>query len=298
MQRLVYILVYPLVWFVSILPFPVLYFLSDCIYVLLYHIVGYRKKVVKNNIRLVFPEKSEKEVSKIATEFFSHLCDITLESIKSLSISEKQLIKRYQFTNPETINKLEATGQNIIVICAHYANWEWIFVLEKYLTTHRGLGVYKRLANKYFDGLVRKIRAKYNTEMITTKETIKKLLMAKKMGDLTITGFIADQSPKVNKATQWQDFMGINVPVHIGTELIAKKTDSAVVLYKTKKVKRGHYESTFIPLTTTPKEYPNYQITKLFLEMVEEQIKEAPQYYLWSHKRWKHRNKSPNLIQK
>lgn len=292
MQRLIYILVYPLLWAISILPFRLLYFLSDCNYFLLYYIIGYRKKTVRSNLALVFPDKPLKERHEIEKKFFKHLCDITLESIKSMTISEEELKKRYVFTNVEEIHKVEAQNKSIILMCAHYASWEWVFILERYIN-HKGYAVYKRLANKYFDALVKRIRAKYNTQLVTTKETVEMLMKAKKEGQLTINGFLSDQSPKYQKAFYWQNFMGIHVPVHTGAEMIAKKLDMAVVFFAVKKIKRGYYETSFQTLTTSPKDYKDYEITDLFLTLVEKQIKEEPAYYLWSHKRWKHKDKSP-----
>lgn len=292
MQRLIYILVYPLLWAISILPFRLLYFLSDCNYFLLYYIIGYRKKTVRSNLALVFPDKPLKERREIEKKFFKHLCDITLESIKSMTISEEELKKRYVFTNVEEIHKVEAQNKSIILMCAHYASWEWVFILERYIN-HKGYAVYKRLANKYFDALVKRIRAKYNTQLVTTKETVEMLMKAKKEGQLTINGFLSDQSPKYQKAFYWQNFMGIHVPVHTGAEMIAKKLDMAVVFFAVKKIKRGYYETSFQTLTTSPKDYKDYEITDLFLTLVEKQIKKEPAYYLWSHKRWKHKDKSP-----
>lgn len=297
MQRLIYITVYPILWLISILPFPILYFLSDTIYILFYYIIGYRKKTVRYNLSITFPEKSVKERRAIEKKFFKHLCDITLESIKSMTIGEDELKKRYVFTNVEEIHKVESLNKSIILMCAHYASWEWIFILERYVN-HKGYAVYKRLANKYFDGLVKRIRAKYNTHLITTKETLEILNKTQKAGELTINGFLSDQSPKHDKAFHWQYFMGIHVPVHTGAEMIAKKMDMAVVFFATKKIKRGYYETTFKTLATNPKEYPDYEITDLFIKLVEKQIKEEPAYYLWSHKRWKHKDKSPNQTTK
>ncbi len=292
MHLLAYILIYPILWLVSILPFRLLYFISDGLYVLIYHIFGYRKKVVKTNLDLVFPEKSEVEKKRIMKGFYHHLCDMVLESIKSLTISEKEMKKRFVFSNIEEMTRLGEQNKSVVLMCAHYASWEWIFILQKYIK-HKGYGIYKRLANKYFDALVKRIRAKYNTFLITTKETIPTLIESKNNGELSMSGFASDQSPKANKAFHWNEFMGIKVPIHTGAEMIAKKLDMAVVFFKVKKLKRGHYETTFESITTTPKEFKDFEITDLFLKFVENQIHEAPEYYLWTHKRWKHRDKVP-----
>lgn len=292
MQFLAYILIYPFLWLISIMPFRILYFISDCLFILFYYVIGYRKNIVRQNLKLVFPEKSDKERNFIMKKFYHHLTDMIFESIKSMTISEKEMKKRFTFTNVEEILKLEKQNKSIVLMCGHYASWEWIFILQKHIN-HKGYAIYKRLANKYFDRLVKRIRARYDSYLITTKETIPTLTKIKETGELTINGFASDQSPKPQKAYHWNDFMGIKVPIHTGAEMLAKKLDMAVVFFGVKKIKRGYYETTFKTLCVNPNEYENYQITDTFIKLVEEQIREAPEYYLWTHKRWKHRDKVP-----
>lgn len=296
MQLLAYILIYPFLWLISILPFRLLYAFSDFLYFFIYRVFGYRTNTVKKNLNLVFPDKSESEKKRITKTFYHHLCDMILESIKSMTISEAEMRKRFVFTNVDEIHKLEKIDKSIVLMSSHYGSWEWIFILQKYIS-HKGYAVYKRLANKYFDKLAKRIRAKYNSYLITTKETIPVLTEAKNNNKLTINGFLSDQSPKVGKAYHWNEFMGIKVPIHTGAEMIAKKLDMAVVFYKVKKVKRGYYETTFKTLSVNPNEFENYTITDKFMKLVEEQIYEAPEYYLWTHKRWKHRDKVPTKFQ-
>ena len=296
MQFLIYILVYPFLWLISILPFPLLYGFSDFLYLLIYRIFGYRKKTVKENLKLVFPDKSKNEINRITNIFYHHLCDMIVESVKSMTISESEMKKRFTFSNIEELHKIEKQNKSIVLMCAHYGSWEWIFILQKYVS-FKGYAVYKRLANKYFDRLVKRIRARYNSYLITTKDTIPVLTEAKNKGELTINGFVSDQSPKPQKAFHWAEFLGIKVPVHTGAEMLAKKLDMAVVFFKVKKIKRGYYETTFETITLEPKSYKNYEITDIFLKFVENQILEAPEYYLWTHKRWKHRDKVPSEFQ-
>ena len=292
MQLITYILIYPLLWIISILPFKLLYAVSDFLYLFIYRVFGYRTKTVKENLRLAFPEKSKEEIKRITKIFYQHLCDMIVESVKSMTISEEEMKKRYVFTNIEEIHKLEKLNKSIVLMCGHYASWEWIFILQRYIN-HKGYAVYKRLANKYFDRLVKRIRARYNSYLITTKETVPILTKSKIQGELTINGFISDQSPKVEKAHHWGDFMGVKVPIHTGAEMLAKKLDMAVVFFAVKKIKRGYYETTFKTLCIDPNEFKDYEITDMFIKLVEKQIKEAPEYYLWTHKRWKHRDKVP-----
>ena len=288
MQLLAYILIYPILWIVSMLPFRILYFVSDLLYVFMYYVIGYRKKVVKKNLNLVFPNKSEAELRIVLKRFYHHLCDMIVESVKSMNISIDSMKSRYKFNNLDIITDYEKQNKSIILMCAHYGSWEWIFILQTY-TTHRSYAIYKRLQNKYFDRLVKSIRARYNSYLITTKETFSVMEEARKNGILSMSGFASDQSPKKDKARYWADFMGINVPVHTGAEALAKKLDMPIVFFSVKRMKRGFYEATFQTLADKPKSFKDYDITDRFLKLVEDQIIEAPEYYLWTHNRWKHR---------
>ncbi|MDO5987668.1 lysophospholipid acyltransferase family protein [Flavivirga amylovorans] len=288
MQFLIYIIVYPFLWMTSRLPFKLLYLVSDGLYVLLYRIIGYRKKVVNNNLRLVFPEKTDKEIAVIRKKFYKHLCDMFLEMAKTMSISEKELKKRFKINNPEEFKRLESLNKSIILIFGHYASWEWSIVLQNYIN-FKGLAVYKKLANPYFDKLIRDIRSKFNTTLISTKETISIINQTESNGIKSITGFLSDQSPKLTKDVYWSQFMGIKTPCFTGAERLAKKLDLSTAYLKVNKVKRGFYEAEIITLAEDSNKYKDYELTDLFLKEVEKQIHEAPEYYFWTHKRWKHK---------
>ena len=288
MQLLAFVLLYPLLWLVSILPFRLLYAVSDVLFVILYHILGYRKKTVEENLRLVFPEKTKAERKYICKRFYHHLCDMILEAIKSMNINLEDMKARYKFTNIELIKEFESKNKSIVLMCAHYGSWEWIFIIQTYVE-YRGYAIYKQLNNKYFDRLVRRIRARYNSYLVTTKETIPTLTENMNNGVLTMNGFVSDQTPKKDKAFHWNTFMGIEVPIHTGAEMLAKKLDMPVIFFSVKRIKRGFYETTFQTLAEQPKAFKDYEITDQFLKLVEQQIHKAPEYYLWTHKRWKHR---------
>tara|TARA_R110001583_G_scaffold47169_2_gene147775 strand:- start:4221 stop:5096 length:876 start_codon:yes stop_codon:yes gene_type:complete len=288
MQFLVYILVYPFLWIISVLPFKLLYLFSDGVYVLIYHVIGYRKKTVTSNLRLVFPDKSKQEIASIRKRFYHHLCDMFLEMIKTMTISENELKKRFKITNPEEFKRLESLNKSVILIFGHYASWEWSIVIQNYIN-FKGFAVYKKLANTYFDKLVKRIRSKFNTTLISTKETILVINEHESKNIKSITGFISDQSPRLTKDVYWREFMGINVPCFTGAERLAKKLDFSTTYLKVKKVKRGFYEAEIITLAENSNDYPDYQLTDMFLKEVEKQIYEAPEYYFWTHKRWKHK---------
>ncbi|PWA04239.1 lysophospholipid acyltransferase family protein [Flavobacterium psychrotolerans] len=288
MQFLVYILVYPFLWFVSILPFRVLYFFSDIVYGIVYYIIGYRKKTVRENLTLALPHLSKQERLVIEKKSYHHMCDMFLEMIKTMTISEKEIDKRYVITNLEVYKELEKKQKSIALMCAHYASYEWAVSLNRHIN-YKGYGIYKKINNIYFDKLVHHIRSKFKAFLITTKNTIPVIAGNYRNKTLSLYGFASDQSPKITSVFHWHTFMGIEVPVHTGAEMLSKKYDMNVIFLRTKKVKRGYYEASFEVLSENPKSVPNYEITNQFLKLVEQQIYEAPEYYLWTHKRWKHR---------
>lgn len=288
MQFLIYILAYPILWFISILPFRIFYWFSDCVYFLVYYILRYRKKIVRENLALTLPHLNNEQRKIIEKKFYQHMCDMFLEMIKTMSISSEEMEKRFIVTNIEVMRDYEQKGKSIVLFASHYASWEWLLSLTKKLNFET-VGVYKKLANPYFDRLIRKIRSKYGTELVTTKETIPHMAKTQRNGILTLYGLASDQSPKMDRIFHWKTFMGIEVPVHTGAEMLAKKYDLNVMFFKVKKIKRGYYEATLVPICDNPKEYENFEITEIYLKEVEKQILEAPEYYLWTHKRWKHR---------
>lgn len=290
MQLIAYILIYPLLWFISILPFRLLYLLSDFMCFILKDTIGYRKKVITNNLRLVFPEKSEAEITQIRKKFYQHLCDLFLEMIKTLSISHVELNKRFVIKNPDVLKVLESENTSSVLMFGHYASYEWSTVIQSHIDI-AGLGIYKKLANRYFDNLVRKIRSKYNTELVNTKHVIARIEELQSNNDPRMIAFLSDQSPKIKPSNVWLPFMGINVPCFIGAELIAKKYTIPVGFLKIDKVKRGYYEAEFIMITKDPSKEEYLFISKQFNSLLEAQIHKAPEYYLWTHKRWKHMGK-------
>ncbi|WP_293295163.1 lysophospholipid acyltransferase family protein [Allomuricauda sp.] len=296
MQLVVYILVYPLLWLISRLPFKIIYFISDGVYVLLYKVIGYRKKVVRGNLKLVFPDKSDAERILIEKKFYQHMCDMFLEMIKTMGISNKQLQQRFTFSNLEVLHQLEAKNKSIMLMFPHYASWEWVIALDAHIAS-KGYAIYQKIGNRYFDKLVRDIREKFGTTLITTKETRDIVAQNKKEGNLSMYGILSDQSPMIKKALLWTPFMGITVPAHTGAEMLCKKLDLPAVYLKVSKEKRGHYRGTFSLITENPKEMEEFALTKAFLALVEESINEAPEYYFWTHKRWKHKDKMPQKFQ-
>ncbi len=290
MQFVVYIFLYPLLWIISILPFRLLYAFSDVVYFIIYYMIGYRKKVVRNNIRLALPHLSEKERLTIEKKSYRHLCDMFLEMVKTITISEKEIERRFRFTNLEVYHQLEKQNKSIALMCAHYASYEWVISMNRHIN-FEGYAIYKKINNKYFDKLVQDIRGRFKAKLIHVKETREVIHHNELTGIKGIYGFASDQSPQLKRHVHWDYFMGIEVPVYTGAEYLSKKFDMNVIFLKVEKVKRGFYQASLEVLSDDVNSIPNYALTRMFLDRVEEQIKEAPQFYLWTHRRWKHQGK-------
>lgn len=287
MQYLIYLLAYPIIWTISMLPFRLLYMFSDLVYFIVYRIIGYRKRTVRKNLILALPHLSQKELLSVEKKFYHHMCDMFIEMIKTMNISKEEICKRFVFKNIEIYKELEKQGKSVAVICSHYGSYEWIFSMN-YYSDFVGYGIYKQIKNPYFDKLAHKIRSRFNAKLITTKQTVPTIINNAKNNVLGLYGFASDQSPKAKAAVHWAKFMGIEVPVHIGAEMLSKRYNMILVYLNTKKVKRGHYEATLELLSDNPKEVPNYELTDQYLKLLEKQIYEAPEFYLWTHKRWKY----------
>jgi len=292
MQFLVFILTYPFIWLISKLPMRILYVFSDFFFILIYYVFGYRKKIVFQNIHLAFPEKPKEEVNTIAKKFFKHFTDIFMESVKAFSISEKEILKRYRYKNPEVVDQIAKKGQSIALVGAHLANWEWSINLPLVVQINV-FGAYTKLANPYFEKVVKNSRSKFGVVGSPTNKFIKKIQQNFKNNIQGLYILLSDQSPQVHKTHYWAPFFGVTVPVHTGAEMLAKKYNMAVVNYVAKKVKRGYYEVIFELITDTPKDFKDYQITDKYLAITERNIKAQPELYLWSHRRFKHKDKAP-----
>lgn len=213
-----------------------------------------------------------------------------LEMVKSISISNKELKARYRFTNLPEMERVMEAEKGILLMCGHYGSYEWVNSLQLYGLDYRGFGIYKQVKNRYFDQMAKDIRGRFDGELITTVEATRTITKYQKQGVKGVYAMIADQSPKIERAKYWTDFMGITVPVFTGSEKLATNLDMPVVYLHVEKPSRGHYEATFVTITDHPEEEPPYKITNVYLSELEKQIKKAPEYYLWTHKRWKHQN--------
>ena len=274
----------------ALLPLGALYILSDIAYIILYKIVGYRRKVVRENLRLAFPDKSESELKNIEKEFYRHLCDVFIEAVKLLHISDRVLDKRVEVVNARLVDEAYRNNQSVILFLGHYGNWEWVSDIVRYFETpiHTGQ-VYHPLSNKVMDQVMLKIRSRFNADNIPMARTVRHLLRIEDSGSHFIVGFIADQRPAEKILKHWTSFFGIETPYIIGAETIGQHVNACYLYMDIEKKGRGRYKLTFVPVKPPADDKEQYPYTREYLRLLEKSIRRAPAYWLWSHKRWSRR---------
>ena len=255
------------------------------------YILRYRRKVITDNLKNSFPEKSDEEIHKIRKEFYSHFCDTFIETIKLWTISEEEMKKRCKFLNPEIFDRYKEQNKNVITILGHYGNWEWLTSFAIWRDANY-LPVYKPLHNQVFDQMFLKIRKRFGAIPVAKDDTLRTMIRYRNEKKLSATVLIGDQTPKKKSISYWTKFLNQDTAILIGTERIAKKLDQAVVFIKMNKIKRGYYEVDLIPLFDNPKETAEFEISEKHTRVLEDIIKENPAYWLWSHKRWKHKKET------
>lgn len=296
MKFITFALVYPFIWVFSRFPMSVLYVISNLFYLLIYYVIGYRKEVVFNNIKTAFPTKSDKEIKLISKKFFLHFTDLIMESVKSFSISEKTLLKRYTYKNIEIINDLAKKGKSIALMGSHHNNWEWSFGLPLYVDINC-YGAYKKIQNKYFEKVIKSSRTQFGYDGVPTYEFTESMENRVKNNIQSLYVLLSDQSPKLHKTKYWRNFLGEFVPVHVGAETLSKKYDFAVVNMNVLKIKRGHYQAEFTLITENASKYKDFELTDKYIKITEENIKKQPEFYLWSHNRFKHKDRYDEWLQ-
>lgn len=284
-----YYIVLPFIYLLSALPFPVMYLFSDFVCFMLYRVAGYRKAVVLTNLRNAFPDKSEQELKRICDDFYRFLCDLFIETFKTLTISRASMLRHCHLTEQgkALFDRLNKENQSVILVMGHQGNWEWggnAFSLE---CQQQLFVIYHPLTNKKFDGLMYHMRSRFGTKLIAMRQTFREMLVNKKTMT-NATAFIADQTPQPEHA-QWMTFLNQDTPVFKGTETMARKLDLPIVYVHVKRVRRGYYEVDAEMLVAQPNALPEGAITELHTRRLEQDIIADPATWLWSHKRWKHK---------
>jgi KDO2-lipid IV(A) lauroyltransferase len=291
-----YYLVYGVLWLFSLLPMWVHYVIADGIYLIVYRLVGYRKKLVRKNLTDSFPEKTAEELQTIEKGFYHWFCDYLVETIKMMTISEKNLKRRMAFKGTKEADEILESGQSIALYLGHYCNWEWVTSMPLWVTPKAHCGqIYHVLENAAFDKLFLKLRERWGAESIPMAETLRRVATYRKQGQPIMIGYISDQVPFWNNIHHWLDFLNHDTPVLTGTERLARGAGHAIFYLDMHRVRRGYYEATLKLITRDPKQTKDYELTDAYFRMLEESIRRDPVCYLWTHNRWKRTHEEFNL---
>lgn len=290
MKKITYYLLYGLVYSLSLLPFWLLFLLSDGLFLLVFYVIRYRRKIVWKNLSSSFPERDEKELRRTERQFYHWFCDYIFETFKMLSMSHKKMLHHIEFRGVEELEKCYDEGQNCAAILGHYCNWEWLsatgLAFSRYPDAVTGL-IYHPLYNEAFDQLFIDIRSAQGGTCIPKKDILRHLVECKREQRHYLFGYISDQAPRWMNIHLWLQFLNHDTPAFSGGERIMRKMNDAVFYVDMERPKRGKYVCTFRLLTRTPNELPEHEVTIRFFQMLEESIRRQPAFYLWTHNRWK-----------
>ncbi|WP_316801145.1 lysophospholipid acyltransferase family protein [Pedobacter frigidisoli] len=278
----------------SLFPLPILYLLADGSYLLLYHVFGYRKTVVRENLLKAFPWKTLPEIVEIEKRYYKYLASLIFEVVKMTTISKRAIRKRFVFKHTELAETYLKSGQSVLFCSAHYGNWEWgtIGIGLNFSGSH--YPIYKPLSNPVFDIWFRKIRSRFGNHMVAMRQTMRALTLSK--NGPTSFSFGNDQAPAKDESHYWTTFLNQPAAIQLGIEKIAKKTNRPIFYLKVKVLKRGYYEVDCVPLCLNPKKTENFEITEMHTRLLEGIIQQEPAYWLWSHRRWKHKPPPGTLV--
>jgi KDO2-lipid IV(A) lauroyltransferase len=293
MGNAVFYIFYGLNWIITLLPLNILYIFSDLLFILLYYFPSYRRKVVAENLRNSFPNKPENELALIEKKFYRHFTDLFIETLKLTHFSNENLKNHIKVTNPELLNNLGDSGYDIIVVHSHYNNWEWVGACMPLYFKYKNVFVYKPVQNQQFNRFINKLRSKNGAEVVPMKHIVRKIIDNKSKQIRTFYGFVADQTPAKAEIRYYTEFLNQETPVFLGVEKISSRYGMAVVFLKARKVKRGYYEITFELLFEKSSGLPEFTVTETHVKRLEEMINENPEYWIWTHRRWKYK-KSEN----
>ena len=293
MNAVGYYIFYGINWIITLLPFKILYFFSDLLYLVLYYIVSYRRNVVAINLKNSFPQKTEEELKTIEKKFYRHLADLIIETFKLGNMSIKEQNKRFTYSNLEIIDKLRDEKRDIIAVLGHYNNWEWPTLLP-YFLKYKIIIIFKPLRNKYFNNFINTQRSKFGIVLTPTSQVIREIINYKKNNIATLSVFLSDQIPARGDIRYWTTFLNQDTAVFTGAGKIASKYDMAIVFFHIQKVSRGHYNLDIELLHDHTAGLSDVLITETHVRRLEEIINEKPEYWIWSHRRWKHKKPDEN----
>lgn len=281
-------LTYAFFYTLSLLPLRVLYAMSDFEFLIVYHLLRYRRGIVRHNLSTSFPEKTDHEIRHIEKKFYHWFCDYFFEAIKLLSISNQELRRRFIITNSDDIEQCFSEGQDVGTLLGHYCNWEWLSCVGIGLPPERVKGlVYKPLRNSAMDEVFFRLRSHAGGTPVPKNDILRYLIKFKRENCRSIFGYIADQGPKWENIHLWLPFLNHDTGVFTGAERIMRKMHNAVFFVEMSRPRRGYYTCTYRLISREPQSLPEHELTRQFFQMLEEEIRRQPEYYLWSHNRWK-----------
>lgn len=281
-----YALLYGIFWLVSLLPLQLLYGISDAAFLVIYHLMGYRRDVVRSNLSHAFPAKSAEEIEHIMKRFYRSFCDQWIETAKLMTMSPRALSRRMK-GNWEVLQTLGAEGRDVYLLTGHTFNWEWAnAAVAINAPQQRYACVYLPLSSKAFDRLMLHIRTRLGPRMISMKSLLSGFRQL--AGARYILGLAADQNPAVTEVAEWLPFMHREAPFFRGPEQMPRRAKAAVVLIGIRKERRGHYVATLEKLCDDASQMPAGAILKGYVDFLERQLERQPENWLWSHRRWKH----------
>ncbi|WP_339724901.1 MULTISPECIES: lysophospholipid acyltransferase family protein [Maribacter] len=273
-------------YMLSVLPMQILYFLSDCAYYFIYYMIQYRIKVVLDNLRKAFPEKSEEEIKDISKRFYRHFCDIIFESLKTLTITKKEAKNRLSLENPEILTGFLENGRSILLYTAHQGNWELLVYLPLILT-YPSNTFYRPLNNRYFNGLLLLIRERFGVTCVEEFKGYRTIIAQNNNPVPVMNCIIGDQSPRRKSAIHWCNFFNRKTAFYLGANTISMKTNNVVLFPRFTKIKRGYYQLCFDLIEEFPSHSEGYNIVVEYARCLENTITQSPEMWLWSHRRWK-----------
>lgn len=270
------------------LPLGMLYGVSDLAYLILYRLVGYRRKVVRRNLRLAFPEMTDSQLNDIEKKFYRHLCDTFIETLKLAGMSQREFDRRIEYVNVGSVDEAIRAGRPVVLFLGHFGNWEWMQAIKRHFKSQPHCQqVYAPLHNPVMERVMLNIRSRFGSESIPMQRIVRHLFATEREGLRTATAFISDQRP-VRPLHHWTTFMGVNTPYMCGGETIGKKINAEYVYVEITKEKRGHYRIEFKPVVPPADDSGENPYTRQFMRMLEESIRNHPELWLWSHNRWKY----------
>lgn len=291
---------YHLIYLFSLLPLRVLYAISDVAFILAYHAVRYRRDVVRSNLTTSFPEKSIKEIKHIERQFYHWLCDYGVETIKLLSIGDKELRRRFTISGADKVEAFMAEGKDCAALLGHYCNWEWLSQMGIAFPPERKMGlIYKPLKSKPFDRLFRKIRSTQPSSIVIPKQDILRTIVSlKRENKRSFLGYISDQGPRWTNIHLWLPFLNHDTPVFTGGERIMRKVNNVVFYISMSRPRRGYYHADIQLISAGAASEPEFALTRRFFQLLENDIRREPAFYLWTHKRWKRTHEEFNRMYK